>query len=81
MIAYVFVGDAPYAALTDVHGETAIVDIRPGKYRVAVWHPQMGPGLAPPIAELDIRETTHFTNSLPFTIAPLHTAMHMHMDY
>jgi plastocyanin len=81
MIAYVFVADAPYAAVTDGTGHLSL-DVREGHYRVAVWHPQMGPMAQPSAGEVTVSGgASHFASNLPLAIAPSHGMKHMHMDY
>jgi len=38
MIAYVFVADSPWTALTGPDGRAVIDDVPPGTYRAQVWH-------------------------------------------
>lgn len=38
MRAYLYVGDHPYAAVTDASGNFEIKDLLPGKYKVTIWH-------------------------------------------
>jgi len=38
MLAYVFVGQNPYAAAVDANGKYTIKDIPPGTYQLAVWN-------------------------------------------
>ncbi len=54
MIAYVFVADSPYTALTGEDGRAVIHDVPPGRYSVQVWHPQQRPGSAMPSTELEL---------------------------
>jgi hypothetical protein len=42
MLAYVFLTDNPYFAVTDVHGEYEIDNVPAGKYRVRIWHELLG---------------------------------------
>lgn len=42
MLAYVYLTDNPYYALSDVHGEYEIDNVPPGKYRVRIWHELLG---------------------------------------
>lgn len=82
MIAYVFVGQAPYAAVTDENGRATVPDVSPGRYRVAFWHPQMGVSLAPARAEMDVKDQSpHASETLPFTVEAVRGMKHMHMDY
>jgi plastocyanin len=52
MIAYVFVAESPYTALTGDDGLAVVKNIPPGKYRAQVWHPQQRPGSETPSVEL-----------------------------
>ncbi len=82
LIAYVFVGQSPYAALTDESGRATISDVIPGRYRLAVWHPQMGVSFTPARVELDVRlGGSHYAAKLPITVESSHGMKHMHMDY
>ena len=38
MLAYVFVGQNPYAAAVDAKGRYLIKDVPPGSYQLAVWN-------------------------------------------
>lgn len=42
MHAYVFVARNPYYAVVDRKGEFAITGVPPGKYRIKVWHAELG---------------------------------------
>jgi plastocyanin len=82
MIAYVFVGQTPYAGVTDENGRAIVSDVVPGRYRLAVWHPQMGVIFAPARVELDVKDDSpHYSAVLPITIVPAHGMKHMHTDY
>ena len=41
MLAYIFVGQNPYAAVVDASGHYAIPDVPPGTYTLAVWNPEL----------------------------------------
>lgn len=41
MIAYAFVTDTPWTALTDAQGRASISSLPKGKYRAEVWHPRL----------------------------------------
>ena len=41
MLAYVFVGQNPYAAVVGAGGKYAIKDVPPGTYQLAVWNPKL----------------------------------------
>ncbi len=68
MVAYIFVADAPYAAVTNAAGRAEFRDIPRGAYRAAAWHPQMRIGRAPPPAQLTVgSETVALALALPLT--------------
>jgi plastocyanin len=41
MLAFVFVGQNPYAAVVDATGSFTIKNVPPGSYEVAVWNPKL----------------------------------------
>ena len=41
MLAYIFVGDNPYAAAVDKTGKFTIKNVPPGTYQIAVWNPKL----------------------------------------
>jgi plastocyanin len=47
MIAYVFVSDAPIAAITDDKGSATAANVPPGSYRAEIWHGRLVPGTTP----------------------------------
>lgn len=75
MIAYVYVADTPWVAITDSQGD-AQIEAPPGNYRVEVWHPQLAPGRALPSGTLAVKGPTKFALSLPLLAPP---PKHMHM--
>jgi plastocyanin len=81
MITYAYVSDGAYAMTTDDKGHLTIPDVADGHYRVALWHPQMGPMPAPATSKLDVARDQHLALSLPIAIEPTHGMKHMHMDY
>src|SRR5215471_3044145 len=44
MVAYAFVAESPWAALTGNDGKAVVSDVPPGNYQVQVWHPKFPPG-------------------------------------
>ena len=42
MHAFVFVAKNPYYSIVDENGNYSITDVPPGKYKIAVWHGQLG---------------------------------------
>src|SRR5690349_9681307 len=75
MIAYVYVADTPWVAITDSQGD-AQIEAPPGNYRVEVWHPQLAPGRALPSGTLAVKGPAKFALSLPLLAPP---PKHMHM--
>ena len=41
MLAYVFVVDSPYFAVTGVDGAAAVGELPAGRYRLEAWHPRL----------------------------------------
>jgi plastocyanin len=61
MIAYVYVSDTPWVALTDQSGRARIAALPAGAYIARIWHPALRPGRpapAQPIAIFDGAPTT-----------------------
>jgi plastocyanin len=54
MIAYVFVSDSPWSALTGPDGKVAFNDLPEGNYRAQIWHPRLVPGTPPPAARIAV---------------------------
>jgi plastocyanin len=80
MIAYVFVSDSPWTALTGADGRTVIADVPPGNYDIQVWHPQLPPGTAAPEESVVLSgETTEFATRLKLLPPP--PMMHTHMGH
>ena len=48
MIAYAFVAESPWTALTGADGRAVIPDVPAGNYQAQVWHPKFPPGREPP---------------------------------
>jgi plastocyanin len=48
MIAYAFVAESPWTALTGIDGRVTIQDVPAGNYEAVVWHPKFPPGREPP---------------------------------
>ncbi|HWA89367.1 MAG TPA: hypothetical protein VG889_04990 [Rhizomicrobium sp.] len=44
MVAYVFVADQPFAAVSDASGHVEFRDVPDGAWRVGLWHPALKPG-------------------------------------
>jgi plastocyanin len=82
MIAYVFVADGPFATVTGRDGSATISDIPPGRYRVAVWHPQSHVQAPEEAGVIEISgDAASWTGHLPFQLADDARMSHMHMGY
>ncbi|HVV64271.1 MAG TPA: hypothetical protein VHC42_02295 [Rhizomicrobium sp.] len=83
MVAYVFVADAPIAAITGPDGRARIEDVPPGAYHIALWHPQLRIGRRPADAALQVgADTTTYSASLPLMQTAMPRMSHMHdSDY
>jgi plastocyanin len=82
MIAYVYVGDAPFAALTDLSGSATIRDLPTGHYHVDVWHPALAAGAAGPTGAVTMGEgNAELKLELPVAVQASRGMKPMHMDY
>ena len=54
MIAYIFVTESPWTALTGDDGKLQIADVPAGDYNVEIWHPRLPPATRPPSARLAV---------------------------
>jgi plastocyanin len=82
MIAYVFVGEAPFAAVSDPEGRAVIADVPAGRYRISLWHPQLPVGEAPLSQDVVVDSNgASLSPALPFAVTAMHGMKHMHMDY
>ena len=82
MIAYVFVADAPFAAVSDSQGHAEIRDVPPGHYRLSLWHPQLPIGEAPPSQTVAVDERgASLSPALPIAVTAMHGMKHMHRGY
>lgn len=68
MIAYAYVGDAPFMALTGMDGRAVVTGLGKGRYRIAVWHPRMTAEAS--VAEQTIEAGGTGSFSLPLTAKP-----------
>ena len=82
MIAYVYVADAPFAAIADANGRAEFHDVPVGAYLAKLWHPQLPPGHAWPAMTVAVTgDSSHFGFSVPLLAPDLRSMKHMHMDY
>jgi plastocyanin len=68
MIAYVYVTDAPRAAVTDKLGRAEITDLPAGSFIATVWHPRLRPKAVPPPLPVSLESSS---TNLAITIAVL----------
>jgi plastocyanin len=61
MIAYIFVGQNPYAAVVKKDGTYTIENVPPGNYEVAVWNPKLKAEAAPVVVEAGKSAKADFT--------------------
>ena len=52
MIAYIRVTDAPWAVVTDAHGQAILPNMPAGHFVATVWHPRLRPRAEPPARPL-----------------------------
>jgi len=79
MVAYVFVADAPFAAVTDAQGRAEFRDVPDGAWHASVWHPQLRIGKQPgPVALAVSGPTAKLALSLPFAASPMAGMSRMH---
>ena len=65
MIAYVFVAESPWTALTGLDGRAVIDDVPPGHYHAQVWHYRYPPRRELPSARISVStETTQWAASI-----------------
>jgi plastocyanin len=82
MIAYVYVAEEPYAAVSDASGHAEFAGVSEGTYRVQRWHPQMHSVAPVPAGAAEIKgPTARFTGSLPVSVDTPGRMKPMHMDY
>ena len=82
MIAYAYVADAPFAAITDAAGRAELRDVPPGAYRASLWHPQLPVGHPWPTSALAVvGDESKLTMKVPFVVTDPQGMKHMHMDY
>lgn len=79
MVAYVFVADAPYAAITDAKGTAELRDVPDGAWHASVWHPQSRIGKQPAPTALAVAGDTRLALKIQISAAP--AMSRMHKDY
>jgi plastocyanin len=83
MVAFVYVTEAPFAAVTDASGHTEFHDVPEGIYRAIVWHPQLRVGKQPPSEVVTVHgNSARLAFSVPITAGGMPGMRHMHKsDY
>jgi len=77
MVAYVYVADAPFAAITDARGHAEIPDVPEGQYTADAWHPQLRIGRKPQPVPLTVdANRVKLSISVALTAAPAMSHMH-----
>jgi plastocyanin len=83
MVAFVFVADTPFAAVTDGSGRVEFAEVPEGAYRAAVWHPRLRVGRQPATQTVSVRGTdAKLSVSLPLVAEAMRGMGRMHKsDY
>ncbi len=83
MVAFVYVTEAPFAAVTDASGHAEFHDVPEGVYRAIVWHPQLRVGKQPPPEIVTVHgNSAKLAFSVPITAGLMPGMRHMHKsDY
>jgi plastocyanin len=69
MVAYVYVTDAPRAAVTDSQGRAEIADLPAGTFVATVWHPRLRPKAPPPSQRITL-ESSGTTLAVTISVLP-----------
>ena len=83
MVAFVYVTEAPFAAVTDASGHAEIHDVPAGTYRAVVWHPQLRVGKQPSPEIITVHgDSAKLAFSVPIAVGGMPGMRHMHKsDY
>jgi plastocyanin len=68
MVAYVYVTEAPRAAVTDAQGRAEVADLPAGTFVATVWHPRLRPKAPPPTQQVTLASSS---TTLAVTISVL----------
>ena len=78
MIAYVYVAESPWTALTNAEGRVVLADVPRGNYQAQVWHPQFPPGRPAQGVRVDVNgEESRLSLTIKLIPAPTRMA-HSH---
>jgi plastocyanin len=69
MVAYVYVTDAPRAAVTDSQGRAEVADLPAGTFIATVWHPRLRPRIVPPSQQVTL-ESNGTTLAVTISVLP-----------
>jgi len=75
MVAYVYVSDVPWGALSNKDGRAVFSDPPKGTYLARVWHPRMRPGRPEPSQTVALADGA---SSISFTLELLPDRSHRH---
>jgi plastocyanin len=75
MVAYVYVTEAPRAAVTDSQGRAEIADLPAGTFVATVWHPRLRPRSPPPSQHITL-QSSGTTLSVTISVLPPRRARH-----
>jgi plastocyanin len=79
MIAYVYVAESPWTALTGANGQAVFSDVPRGGYQARLWHPQFPPGRSVPGVRVDITgEDARLVLTVKLASAPMSRMAHSH---
>jgi plastocyanin len=79
MIAYVYVADSPWTALTGADGRAVFNDMPRGAFQAQLWHPQFPQGRAAPSVRADIgNEDARLVLTVKLGSAPVGRMAHSH---
>jgi plastocyanin len=83
MVTYVYVADAPFAAVTDTSGHAELRDVPDGAYLASAWHPQLRPGTQSGSTALAVAGgNAKLALTMPVTLLAMRGMSHMHKsDY
>ena len=82
MVAYVFVADAPFAAVTDAGGHVEFRDVPDGAWHASVWHPFLKAGKPPAPSALAVAGNASLTLTAPLSASSMPAMSRMHKsDY
>ncbi len=79
MIAYVYVADSPWAAITGADGRAVFNDVPRGAYQAQLWHPRFPPGRPVPGVRVDIaNDDARLVLTVKLISAPIGRMAHSH---